>query len=227
MWIKLCGNTSLEDARLGVASGADALGFIFAKDSKRYVGTEKAASICAVLARESPQVERVGVFTRATAEEMAAIASDCALTAVQLQSQQTQEEAAKLRAAVPHLVIIAAFPWAGGKDFARRLASHIESPVFDRFLVDSSSAHTRGGTGEAFAWEEAAGCFADALSQGLPVIAAGGLSAKNVTAAVTVLRPFGVDAVSSLEASPGVKDAARVAAFVAAARGNLPLAFRS
>jgi phosphoribosylanthranilate isomerase len=218
MWIKLCGNTSLKDALLCAQAGADALGFIFAETSRRYIAPAVAAAICHTLEVEFPRVERVGVFTHSTAEEIAAVAEQCALNAAQLQSAQTLLAAKELSGLAPGLLRIAAFPWAGGREFSDRLARNTERPLFQRFLVDSASAHDRGGTGEMFAWEEAAGCFSDAAKQGLPVIAAGGLNPQNVTAAVTVLCPFGVDAVSSLESSPGVKDPARVAAFVAAVR---------
>jgi phosphoribosylanthranilate isomerase len=218
MWIKLCGNTSLEDARLCALAGATALGFIFAEHSTRYISPHQAESICHALAEEFPLVERVGVFTHGDPAGIAHIAEECALTALQLQSHETQKDAIALHTLAPQSKLIAAFPWAGGDDFSRRLAENTHTRVFDAFLVDSSAAQDRGGTGIPFHWEHATGCFADAAKQRLPAIAAGGLNAQNVTAAITVLRPWGVDAVSSVEAAPGVKDPTQVRAFVAAAR---------
>jgi phosphoribosylanthranilate isomerase len=159
-------------------------------------------------------VERVGVFTHHDASAIAAVVEHCGLTAVQLQSRHTQNQGRALHVLAPNAKVIAAFPWAGPEDFSQRLAANARQHVFDALLVDSPTAHDRGGTGQMFAWEEAAGCFADASKLRLPAIAAGGMNAHNVTAAITVLHPWGVDAVSSVEAVPGVKDPVLVHAFM-------------
>jgi len=218
MWVKLCGNTTLKDARLCAEAGSSALGFIFAMHSKRYVSPQAATPICQALVYEFPRVERIGVFTHANALAIADIAERCQLTAVQLQSRQTQAEADLLRNLLPGLRILAAFPWAGAQDFDQRLATVRQAHLFDAFLIDSPSAQETGGTGEAFAWHQAAASVHAAHSIGLPVIAAGGLNAANVGEAIAAMRPWGVDAVSSVESAPGVKSAELVREFIAAAR---------
>lgn len=217
MWVKICGTTSLADARMGAQAEADALGFIFAPGSRRLVTPQHAAEICAAIAAEFPAVERIGVFTQSTAEEIAAVVVACGLTGVQLQSAFTQECAPELRERLSRIKVVAAFPWSGEEDFAARFLSNQRSAHFDAFLVDSSTSQ-QGGTGRRFAWQEAVASFRLARDAGLPLIAAGGLSPENVTEAVTLLRSWGVDAVTAVESSPGVKDGPRVRAFVAAAK---------
>jgi len=220
MWVKLCGNTSLQDARLCATAGADAVGFVFARGSKRMVTAAEIAPISRQLATEFPQVERVGVFTEGPAASIAETVAACALTTIQLQGDVALLEAAELHTLVPGIKIVAAFPWAGAEDFARRL----QSATHDRMMVDSSSAKSagvtrmHGGTGTAFDWHQAAASFASAKAQGAQAIVAGGLTPENVTESITILQPWGVDVASGVEAAPGQKDPAKVVRFVAAAR---------
>jgi phosphoribosylanthranilate isomerase len=215
VWVKLCANTSLRDARLCAAAGADAVGFIFARGSKRMVRPSEVAPVSKKLLREFPQVERIGVFTEGPATSIASAVELCGLTAVQLQGDDAQAETAALRKLLPGIKIIAAFAWAGSADFAHRLA-HDEH---DRVMVDSSSAKSHGGTGKVFDWQQAAPSFSAARDGKYPAIAAGGLTPENVTEAITILRPWGVDVASGVESMPGQKDPAKVARFIAAARG--------
>jgi phosphoribosylanthranilate isomerase len=226
MWIKICGNTSLLDAQMCAQAGADAVGFVFARGSKRMVNPRQVAPISHQLAQEFPHVERVGVFIEGPASTIAAAVNLCELTTVQLQGDDALMEAQALRGFLPGARIIAAFGWAGVADFDLRLLnSSYHAVLVDSGAVKSGSepggrrkSGPRGGTGSVFAWEEAAGCFSDARSRGVSVIAAGGLTPENVTIAVTVLHPWGVDVASGVESAPGVKDPAKVARFIAATR---------
>jgi phosphoribosylanthranilate isomerase len=227
MWVKICGNTSLEDARLAARNGANALGFIFAAGSKRQITPAHAAAITSQLALEYPSlaagppalaatgVARIGVVTAGTAAQLAALAHSANLTGLQLHGDLVQREASALRSIAPDLQRIAAFPWAGAADFAQRLAATDAAgkPLFNALLVDSPTAQSLGGTGHTFPWSEAASSFAAAIAAGIPVIAAGGLNPENVAEAIRILNPAGVDVVSGVEASPGRKDPARLTAF--------------
>jgi phosphoribosylanthranilate isomerase len=225
MWVKLCANTSLSDARLSAAAGADAIGFVFARSSKRVVTPAQVAPISRQIAEEFPDVERVGVFTEGPATSIAETIASCNLTVVQLQGDIAQRETDPLRKLLPEAKIIAAFAWAGDTDFARRLEEYSQ----DRLMVDSSAAKSpdasrmQGGTGTTFDWCQARESFLTANRCGVQVIAAGGLTPENVTEAITILRPWGVDVASGVEFAPGIKDPAKVARFVKAARAAQPV----
>ncbi len=215
MWVKICGNTSLDDARLAASLGANALGFIFAEGSKRQITPVHAARITAQLALEYPAILRIGVVTAGTAAQLAALARTANLTGLQLHGDAVQREASALGSIAPGLQRIAAFPWAGAPDFAERLAAtdRAGKPLFNALLLDSPTAQSLGGTGHTFPWSEAAPSFAAAAAAGIDAIAAGGLNPENVAEAIRILNPTGVDVVSGVEASPGRKDPARLTAF--------------
>ncbi len=214
MWVKICGNTRLDDARLAASLGADAIGFIFAPGSKRLVTSQQVRKMNDALAEEFPHVERVGVFTQPDAREIEGIARSANLNALQLHGDSAQACAPVLRDAFPGLKIYAALAWAGEDALLSRGAAF----PFDALFVDSPSARHLGGTGQSFDWHQAAPTFARAAQQGIRVVAAGGLAPGNVAEVITVLAPFGVDVASGTESSPGVKDHAKLRAFLAAAR---------
>jgi phosphoribosylanthranilate isomerase len=183
------------------------------------------APMSRAIAEEFPAVERVGVFTEGPTASIAEIVATCDLTAVQLQGDVAHRETAALRELLPGVEIIVAFGWAGDADFVRRL----DSAAHDRVMVDASGAKSAdgpgvlGGTGTTFDWRQARGSFLTADGKGIRVIAAGGLTPENVTEAITILRPWGVDVASGVESEPGKKDPAKVARFVAAARAARPV----
>jgi phosphoribosylanthranilate isomerase len=222
MWVKVCGNTTIEDARLAAELGANALGFIFAEGSKRQITVVQAAAMTRNIAAEFPHVAKIGVVTAGTAKELAALVREGGLDGLQLHGDAVQREAAGLRAILPELRMIAAFPWAGAEDFARRLErATTHERIFTALLVDSPAARRLGGTGRTFDWNEAQASFADANAAGVYAIAAGGLNSENVTEAIAILQPTGVDAVSGVEASPGRKDPTLLKAFIDAARDSV------
>lgn len=212
LWIKICGNTSLEDARLTVEAGADAVGFVFAPSPRR-VTAEQAAAITKRLAAG---VEKIGVFVDAVFDEIAATVGFCDLTGVQLHSDAGAELPAMLRTRFgPELRILRVVHF--GPDAAAQRAAISLDPNVDAVLVDSRTGTAAGGTGIAFDWVEArTTLFQNARGQKL--IAAGGLNPTNVAAAIAMLRPWGVDVSSGVEAGPGRKDGVRVREFVARAR---------
>jgi phosphoribosylanthranilate isomerase len=225
MWVKICGNTNLEDAAHAAASGADAVGFIFA-ESKRKV---TAAQVAAITPHLPAKVERVGVFEAHEAEEIARIALDAGLTAVQLHGgldvELVEALAERLRGRVRIIQtlhwIVEATPVAG-ESSAQRLAGELRRiaalGIVDRVLIDSKVGSAGGGTGVAYDWSAARAVFA-AAPRGLNLIAAGGLRPENVVSAVAELMPWGVDVSSGVEISPQRKDAALVELFIKNAHG--------
>ena len=210
MWIKVCGNTNLEDAHFAAESGADALGFIFAP-SPRQVQPEQVRKIVDQLPR---RVEKYGVFVDAGFDEIVATVETAGLTGVQLHRSADASLPHRLRQHFSgHLNILRVVHYQA-QDFEQQLASFSSG---EGVLVDSSSRHAAGGTGTSFDWAGAREGFARAGSH-LRLIAAGGLTPDNVKQAIDILRPWGVDAVSGLERAPGKKDPARVLAFIQAAQ---------
>jgi len=199
MWIKICGTTSLEDALLAVDAGADAVGFVFAESPRR---VEPAAVKCMV-ADLPESVEKVGVFVNERAECVMEIARETRLTGAQihgLSEKATFGRGLKITAVVSPV----------------ELASVPLRPFVARLMVDTGGA--RGGTGKTFDWSAVAPSFNELRAHGLKLIVAGGLTPDNVAEAIRILRPWGVDVVSGVEAAPGRKDPGKVRAFIAAAR---------
>jgi phosphoribosylanthranilate isomerase len=216
LWIKICGNTSLEDALLAVDAGADAVGFVFAP-SPRQVTAMQAAAIARKL---PPSIEKIGVFVDAPLDQIYSVVRECGLTGVQLHFDAPPELPEKLRAHLgPEVRILRVVHFDAGEaaGAAEQIALHLRNPHVDAVLVDSRTAAAVGGTGSAFDWASARSTvFLDAKERKL--IAAGGLNPANVAEAIATLRPWGVDAVSGIESAPGRKDPTKVREFVTNAR---------
>jgi phosphoribosylanthranilate isomerase len=212
LWIKICANTSLEDARLAVEAGADALGFIFAP-SPRLVTPEQVAAIT----RQLPEsIEKIGVFVDAAYDEILSTVRACGLTGVQLHSASGAEVPRQLRAEFgPELRILRVVHF--GSDAAEQAQACAADQNLDGVLVDSRTATAVGGTGIAFDWAEARRTVFTGTAAAR-LIAAGGLHPDNVARAIATLHPWGVDVASGVEAAPGRKDPAKVRAFVNNAR---------
>ena len=198
--VKVCGLTRPEDAMAAEAAGADALGVIFAAGSKRRVDVDQARR---VLAPVGPFVARGGVCVDASVAEVLAAVRAAHLTAVQLHGREDAAAVVELARYVP---VVRAVRWVPGLDPKAFRAAPIAA-----LLVDGPEP----GSGVAFDWATAAA----ALARGPRWVLAGGLTPDNVAAAVAQLRPYGVDVASGVESAPGVKDPARLRAFVAAVRG--------
>lgn len=201
MFVKVCGITNEEDALLAVAMGADAVGFVFAP-SPRQVAPQKVADI---VKRLPAEIVTVGVFRDESRERVVDIAHTARLRAVQLHGHETSADSHWIRQRVR--LIIKAFA-AGDPQL-----DEADEYAADAFLVDSATP----GSGEVFDWS---------LAEGAPsnrrVILAGGLTADNVADAIRVVRPWGVDVSTGVEAAPGRKDARKIRAFVEAAKGAEP-----
>lgn len=195
--IKICGVTRPEDARHAADCGADAVGVVFVPASARSIEPEAATAVRAVL---PPFVQLVALFMDADTETVQRVC-------MQLQPALLQfhggEEAAFCRSfGRPYLKSV---PAAGGADLAAAERSY---PDAAGLLVDGHAAGEMGGSGRDVRPEQLSGATR------LPLVLAGGLDADNVQAAVATFRPWAVDVSSGVEATPGIKAADRVAAFI-------------
>ncbi len=216
MWIKICGNTSLEDARFAAEAGAHAVGFVFAP-SPRQVEPELVSKITQQL---PAQLEKYGVFVDAGFDEIAATVAACGLTGVQIHRSSDESLPSRLRRHfLPRRIGILRVLHYKDHDpvFDQQLSELGRNDALDGVLVDSSTTRAVGGTGTAFNWLQARNSFLRAAPH-LRLIAAGGLSPENVKQAIQILRPGGVDVVSGVETAPGKKDPARVLAFIRSAQ---------
>jgi phosphoribosylanthranilate isomerase len=220
VWVKICGNTSLADARLAVEAGADAVGFVFAPSPRQVT----VAEVAAITAHLAPTTEKIGVFVDAGLEEIYTAVRACDLTGVQLHFEAAANLPVKLHERLgPALRILRVvhFDSSAKHLVLEQVMAHARNPHVDAVLVDSRTAAAVGGTGVTFDWSEARRTvFRDAGA--LKLIAAGGLNPENVAEAVATLQPWGVDVVSGVEASPGRKDPEKVREFVARARAARP-----
>lgn len=216
MWVKICGNTNLQDAALAAELGADAVGFVFAA-SKRQVTIDQVAAITAYLPE---RVERVGVFDKQDAEQIADAALRAGLTAVQLHGGLNERLAEQLAAKFAGRVqIIHTLHWkidepeSSASWLADQVAHIAQLGTADRVLIDSKVGTASGGTGVTFDWSAARSVFASAPAS-LRLIVAGGLRPDNVAEAIARLAPWGVDVSSGIELAPGKKDRKRLAQFI-------------
>lgn len=198
--IKICGLTRAEDVDAAVAAGADALGFVFYPPSPRYVTPQRAAEL---VARIPPFVDVVGLFVNEAPETVRAACDALPINVLQFHGD---EDAAYCRQfARPYLRAARVRPGVDLVEFAR---SFPES----RGLLLDAFVEGYGGGGHVFDWA--------LIPAGLPgfLVLSGGLIAENVGDAVRRVRPAAVDVSSGVEMSKGIKDHAKIAAFVAAVR---------
>ena len=206
---------------MAARAGADAVGFVFAAESRRRVTAEVVEGISAGLAAEFPAVERVGVFTTDDAGEIVAAARAAGLGSIQLHGAGGAGLIQAVRELAPELRVIAVVSWeigvAGAGERVVEEVLALRGEGVTRVLLDSKVGQEPGGTGVAFAWEEAARVLAG-VRDGIQLIVAGGLRPETAAEAVRVLGPWGVDAVSGVEAAVGRKSLEKVRGFVGAAR---------
>jgi phosphoribosylanthranilate isomerase len=200
--VKICGITSVVDALASVEAGADALGFMFYAPSPRCVNFATAAGIVREL---PPFVAKVGVFVNPSEEEVRQAIAECGLDTLQFHGEEPPEFCRRFG-----LKAIKAFR-------VRDAESLLETQAYssEAWLLDSYVAGQLGGTGARFNWDLAT----EAAKSHRAVLLAGGLTPENAAEAVRQVRPYGLDVSSGVESAPGKKDAAKVRAFIAAAKG--------
>jgi phosphoribosylanthranilate isomerase len=209
--IKICGITSLEDARAAVAAGADMLGFNFYRQSPRFIEPAQVKSIIGALRSEvDDSISLVGVFVNEpTADSVVRVLEETGLDAAQLHGDESVEFCQRLKQSLNGTYLIKVLRVIG-----RFTPRETEAYDADAIMLDAFHSEMRGGTGEVFDWS-----IARTVRDLVPsLILAGGLSPENVSQAIAQVQPYAVDACSSLESSPGQKDVHRMKAFVQAVR---------
>jgi phosphoribosylanthranilate isomerase len=218
-WVKICGMTNLDDALVAVEAGADAVGFVFYEKSPRCVTVETVREICEKLPES---VEKVGVFAGDSLARVVEIGTVLGLDSLQvypLSGPKSISAAAGSEFPKQNRLYFA-FPMEKlvSDDHAITL-DVMRSPknTFVAILLDSGGTQQPGGTGLTFDWNEAVSVIAR-LSRTEKVVIAGGLTPQNVGEAMEILKPWGVDVASGVEARPGKKDPEKVRAFVRVVR---------
>jgi phosphoribosylanthranilate isomerase len=205
--VKICGLRTIEHALAAADAGADMLGLVFA-ESRRQVSPRQAALIAEAVRATSHagHVSLVGLFVNEAPERMLEIARLCGLHMIQLSGDEASEVAGQL----PGSAVLKAIRLNGAPSEAGWLHANHAPNV--RVLVDAHVPGSYGGAGVLADWSRAA-----ELARRRSLILAGGLTSANVDAAIRQVRPWGVDVSSGVETN-GVKDVAKIKAFVAATR---------
>ena len=196
--VKVCGITRPEDARAAAAAGASAIGMIFWPGSPRAVTASTAREIVAGLPVGVPAI---GVFVNQPEEEINAAIQEAGLFGVQLHGDEPLEIIPRIRRPVIRAMTI------------EQASAMDEVPAGVTVLLDAADPRRRGGTGITIDWTAAA-----ALARKRPIVLAGGLTPENVGEAIAIVKPYAVDVSSGVESAPGIKDHARIAAFLDAVR---------
>ncbi|MDO8311868.1 MAG: phosphoribosylanthranilate isomerase [Sideroxyarcus sp.] len=195
--IKICGITREQDVLTVARGGADALGLVFYEKSPRHVGLQQAAKLaCSV----PPFVTVVGLFVNPSTEYVHEVLSKVPLDVLQFHGEETPDFCQQF--GKPYLKAIRV---KAGVDLLQCASRYADA---QGLLLDAFIEGTHGGTGESFDWS----IIPHDLP--LPVILSGGLHAGNVADAIKQVRPYAVDVSSGVEASKGIKDAAKIAAFI-------------
>lgn len=208
--IKICGVTRTGDAAQIAGAGADYIGLNFWPKSKRYLDPARGPEVAAA-ARAAGPAQLVGVFVNASPSEIAGVAERVPFDVIQLHGDETPDDAAEL-ARTTGCAIWKAIAVRGPDAVAA-----LDVWPTQAILLDTPSAG-RGGAGVTFDWQLAQD--ARRLHPARSIVLAGGLDPENVGRAITAVAPWAVDVASGVESAPGVKDPARVTAFIAAARAR-------
>lgn len=204
MRVKICGITNIDDAMKAAYAGADALGFIFYKQSPRFVSPSKVKRIVEAL---PPFVTPVGVFVDAKEGAVKEICNFTGIRTLQLHGIEEPSYCRRLK----QFRIIKAFRISSGFNFEVLKAFNVQAYLFDTF-----DENVQGGTGKVFNWK-----LLEPQKFSKPFILSGGLNAQNVIEALQMLKPYAVDVSSSVEKSAGLKDSSLIRAFIQSANLDL------
>ena len=199
--VKICGITRIEDALAAAQQGADAIGLVFYAKSPRHVTPEQAQQIIRAL---PPFVSTVGLFVDATSGDIETVLREVQLDLLQFHGDESPEFCRQFN--LPYLKAVRV---KADVDLVQYAVSY---PDAKGLLLDAYVEGTPGGTGLAFDWTLIP------VNLPLPVVLSGGLDAANVGAAIRQVQPWAVDVSSGVEAAKGIKDAAKIAAFMQGVR---------
>ena len=218
--VKICGITNIEDARMAVEAGADALGFIFVEDTPRFVTPEQVAPI---VRRLPPFVTPVGVFWNHPAGHVKAVIEACGLRVIQFHGDERPEDCQGYSVPVIKTIKLPPATTIDGLPEYRvseRFGAFLYRKVVAAYLLDSQARWSEGEGREPLEWRGIRLMRqVQPRDAQLPIVLSGGLTPDNVATAVDIVRPFAVDVNSGVEASPGRKDPDKVWRFVAEAKG--------
>ena len=204
MRVKICGVTKAEQGKAIASLGATSLGFICLEISPRYV---KPASIKRIVEQLPPKIDKIGVFVNADREEISRVVAEADLTGVQLHGDESPQLCQQLRQQLAGIEIIKALRIKTQESLS---AANAYSDCADALLLDAYHPQLRGGTGQTIDWG-----FLATFKPSRPWLLAGGLTPENIIAAVSQVRPDGIDVSSGVERSPGDKDLDKVAQLLA------------
>jgi phosphoribosylanthranilate isomerase len=197
--VKICGITRTQDAAAAARAGADAIGLVFYPPSPRYLSVERAREIRDAL---PPFVQTVALFVNADAAQVSQVIGRVHPAMLQFHGEEAPQFCAQF--GLPYVKACRVKPGTPAIEYLRPF-SDAAAWLFDSHVPEY------GGVGESFDWS-----LIPATDK--PVILSGGLSAANVSAAVRQVKPWGVDVSTGVESAKGVKDAAKIAAFIAEVR---------
>ena len=200
--VKICGITRYEDAHLAAALGASFLGFIFVRESPRFIVPELASLIVGALGEPRPRV--VGVFRDAAPDAVREVAARVPLDLVQLHGDESDEH-----------IEAAGVPAIKALRVGDTLPDTKAHPHAEWLLFDTHDARQGGGTGRRFNWTLLA-----RYERRQPFFLAGGITPDNVAAAISRVRPQGIDVSSGVESAPGIKDAVKLQQLFERVRGS-------
>jgi phosphoribosylanthranilate isomerase len=200
--VKICGITSINDAQMVANAGVDAIGLVFYVKSKRNVNIAQAAAICQAL---PPFVSTVGLFLDAEPMFVQQVLAQVPLDLLQFHGTESPAYCQQFQRPYIKAVGMQGLQALGGLSAYAEQYTHAKG-----FLLDSHALGAAGGTGETFDWSLVPQHYAK------PIILAGGLTPNNVAQAIQQSGVYAVDLSSGVEAAPGVKDTAKVQAFMQA-----------
>ncbi len=195
--VKICGITRVEDAVSAVNSGVDAIGLVFYAQSQRFVSVGQAQKIVAAI---PPFVSVVGLFVNALEAEIETVLSKVRLDILQFHGDETVTECEQIN--LPYYKAIRV------KADTNLLQYAVEFSSAKALLLDAHTESEFGGTGLTFDWN----LIPKSLTK--PIILAGGLTVENVEKAIQEVKPYAVDVSGGVEITKGIKDAAKIAAFM-------------
>ncbi len=199
--VKICGITNIQDALAAAEAGADALGFVFFKESPRYIDPARAGEIIDSL---PPFISAVGVFVDANENFVKYAVNESGVGILQFHGSEPPDYCDSF--GMPYVKVFRV------KDM-ESLSALKEYKYASSFLLDTYSEEEPGGTGMTFNWDMAVAAKASGR-----IILAGGLTAENVAEAIRKVRPYAVDVSSGVEAAKGKKDADKIRRFISTVR---------
>lgn len=212
MFVKICGVRDVDTARAVADCRPDAIGLNFYQQSSRWLDVRMAERICRAL---PPEVEPIGVFVNHAVDDILEIARNCRIATAQLHGDEEPEVASLLIAAGLQVIRALRIDEQNVDRLSEIVAEYRDIPL-RAMLVDARVAGAYGGSGRTAPWEAIGAKW---QSDWPPLMLAGGLTPANLSAAISTVRPWGIDTAGGVETFPAIKDTAKVRSFIDTVRG--------